>query len=148
MYYRIVRTCNVGDKFYRTRGNSRTNRESSRGRIGVSKVSNSSGHGRLVTSRGRSTEQLVPRQTRRVGPSFAISMIYGRFTRCRINPRTRRNDEKSREILTHIRTAVVAVLFMLSDVRHIALRVTSHPRLRATVTSRCFLDAFENLLVG
>lgn len=63
-------------------------------------------------------------------------------------PSYRRNDEKSREILTHIRTAVVAVLFMLSNVRHIALRVTSHPRLRATVTFRCFLDEFENLLVG
>lgn len=75
-------------------------------------------------------------ETRRVRPSFAISMIYGRFTRRRLNPRTRRNDEKSREILTHIRTAVVTVLFMLSNVRHIALRVTSHPRLRATVTSR------------
>lgn len=52
------------------------------------------------------------------------------------------NDDKSDEILTHIRAAVVAVLFTLSSVRHIAPRVTSLPLLRATVAVRSFAANF------
>lgn len=131
------RACNVRNKFYPdTRGSSDEAGISSRKRIDVRKVSNSSEHGWHVTSRGRSPNICSASETRRIHPPFALPMT----ARCRSTPRSLSQPAKwSKNQVKYSPTYELprSPLCLCCPTSAILRYVWRHPRLRATVTSRC-----------